>query len=104
MVACQIEFRLLRAAQTEINHVNEEGGASVSLSPVSSDTQVMYSCAMTKQALTSDMMYCTTGLIPTSNVFTWEFKDTLESYGDISEVNLPTFSKAHKLLTQAFLI
>lgn len=92
------------AAQTELNQVNEGGGASVSLSPVSSKAQDMYSCAMTKPALTSDTMYCTTGLIPACNVFSWEFDNTLESYGDdLSEVMLPTFSKAQNILTQAFL-
>lgn len=47
----------------------------------------MCCCAMAKLAINAEEMYCTTGLIPACQVFTWECKDSLGSFSDdISEV------------------
>ncbi len=50
----------------------------------------MYSCAVAKLEINAEEMYCTTGLIPTCDVFIWEGKDSLgQSFSDdISEVIL----------------
>lgn len=49
----------------------------------------MYCYAMAKLAIKAEEMYCTTGLLPACNVFTWECKDILESFSDdLSEVIL----------------
>lgn len=49
----------------------------------------MYSCAVAKLEINAEEMYCTTGLIPACNVFTWDCKDSLGSFSDdISEVIL----------------
>lgn len=44
---------------------------------------------MAKLAINAEEMYCTTGLIPACQVFTWECKDSLGSFSDdLSEVIL----------------
>jgi len=44
---------------------------------------------MAKLAIKAEEIYCTTGLLPACNVFTWECKDILESFSDdLSEVIL----------------
>lgn len=48
----------------------------------------MYSCAVGRLEINAEEMYCTTGLIPACDVFTWEGKDSLGSFSDISEVIL----------------
>lgn len=44
---------------------------------------------MARLAINAEEMYCTTGLIPACQVFTWECKDSLGSFSDdLSEVIL----------------
>lgn len=44
---------------------------------------------MAKLVINAEEMYCTTGLIPACNAFTWECKDSLQSFSDdLSEVIL----------------
>ncbi|RXN24790.1 ninein isoform X1 [Labeo rohita] len=56
------------------------------LRSISKESTTMYSCAVAKLEINAEEMYCTTGLIPACNVFTWDCKDSLGSFSDdISE-------------------